>query len=487
MTKKGSNKATFGPASPVQKVFWDDDDTDLIIFGGGAGGGKSAMARMKVLKYVNCPKFEALFVRATNPQLEQSGGLWPTSVELYRQFGAKFTSKPKKFKFPSGATVSMMPCQDDKALANFDGGEYSLILIDEAQNHTFEQFNYLSGRNRSLSKYKSRMILTCNPLKGSWLLGFVEWYLDQVTGVPLPERANVVRYYSIVKGNIVTAYSRKELISKYPGATPKSYRFIPATCHDNPILLKHDPEYLSALENLRTNERNRLLLGSWYAVDEDDGHFKRDWVEMVPDIPPGVSITNCVRAWDFACSLKTETNRDPDYSASVKMAKCSDGYYYILDVQRFRARQHDVEETVIRTAHDDGVYDVTTVIPRDAGAAGKNYARLFRQRLTENGIPARESQVVPTKSKLARFHPFSVVSAPQPGEVKGSVRVLIADWNEDFFNELEAFTGNLKDNKRKHDDMLDACADAFNNLHRTQRVGMMVIPDLKQSRNIRRM
>ena len=110
MTKKGSNKATFGPASPVQKVFWDDDDTDLIIFGGGAGGGKSAMARMKILKYVNCPKFEALFVRATNPQLEQSGGLWPTSVELYRQFGARFTSKPKKFKFPSGATVSMMPC-----------------------------------------------------------------------------------------------------------------------------------------------------------------------------------------------------------------------------------------------------------------------------------------------------------------------------------------------------------------------------------------
>lgn len=44
------------------------------------------------------------------------------------------------------------------------------------------------------------MILTCNPLKGSWLLGFVEWYLDQVTGIPLPERANVVRYYSIVKG-----------------------------------------------------------------------------------------------------------------------------------------------------------------------------------------------------------------------------------------------------------------------------------------------
>jgi predicted phage terminase large subunit-like protein len=452
MSAKKGNKPVFGPASPVQKIFWDDDDTDLIIFGGGAGGGKSAMARMKVLKYIDCPKFEALFVRATNPQLEQPGGLWPTSVELYRQFGAKYTSKPKKFKFPKGSTVSMLPCQDDKALENFDGGEYSLILIDEAQNHTFNQFNYLSSRNRSLSKYKSRMVLTCNPLKGSWLLGFVEWYLDQVTGVPLPERANTIRYYSIVQGNIVTADSKEELIEKYPRAIPKSYRFIPATCHDNPILLKHDPEYLGSLENLRTNERNRLLLGSWYAVDEDDGHFKRDWVEMVPDIPPGVSILNCVRAWDFACSLKTETNRDPDYSASVKMTKCSDGYYYILDVQRFRARQHDVEEKVIQTAKDDGVYDVTVVIPRDAGAAGKNYARVFRQRLTENGIPARESAVVPTKSKLARFHPFSVIAAPPPGEDKGMVRVLIDKWNEDFFNELEGFTGNLKDARRQHDD-----------------------------------
>jgi phage terminase large subunit-like protein len=88
---------------------------------------------------------------------------------------------------------------------------------------------------------------------------------------------------------------------------------------------------------------------------------------------------------------------------------------------------------------------------------------------------------------LARFHPFSVIAAPPPGEDKGMVRVLIDKWNEDFFNELEGFTGNLKDARRQHDDMLDACADAFNNLHRTQRVGLMVIPDLKQNRNIRRM
>ena len=55
MTKKG-NKPVFGPASPVQKVFWDDDDTDLIIFGGGAGGGKSAMAPYEDSQVCKLPK-----------------------------------------------------------------------------------------------------------------------------------------------------------------------------------------------------------------------------------------------------------------------------------------------------------------------------------------------------------------------------------------------------------------------------------------------
>jgi hypothetical protein len=164
------------------------------------------------------------------------------------------TINQKKFKFPNGANVSLLPCGSDRELENFDGGQFSYIIIDEAQNHSFEQFSYLMGRNRSMSKYPPRMVLTCNPLKGNWLLGFVEWYLDKDTGIPLKELANTIRFFSIIGGKIVTASSAEELLLQYPTCTPKTYRFIPATIFDNPVIQKVNPGYLSNLENLKTKE-----------------------------------------------------------------------------------------------------------------------------------------------------------------------------------------------------------------------------------------
>ena len=479
-TKTRTEKPRIGPASPVQKVFFDDDTTDIIIFGGGAGSGKTALCQMKVLKYIDDPNFNAIFIRQTHPQLEMEGGIWSECLKLYPKFGAKKNYKPKKFKFPNGANVSLLPCGSDRELENFDGGQFSYIIIDEAQNHSFEQFSYLMGRNRSMSKYPPRMVLTCNPLKGNWLLGFVEWYLDKDTGIPLKELANTIRFFSIIGGKIVTASSAEELLSQYPTCTPKTYRFIPATIFDNPVIQKVNPGYLSNLENLKTNERRRLLLGSWYAVGEDDGHFKRDWVDVVADIPLDVSIVSCVRAWDFACTLASEKNTNPDYTASVKIAKCNDGKFYILDVTRIRARQHDVEDSVSRLAQEDGTYDCTPIIPRDPGTAGKNYTSMLRRKLSDQGVFARESAVAPNKSKLSRFLPFTVVAHG------GDVKLIKADWNDVFLEELEAFTGQYKDRNMSHDDMVDACSDAFNNLHRVQKIAAMNIPDLQYSKRIRK-
>ena len=61
-----SEKPRIGPASPTQKIFFDDDTTDVIIFGGGAGSGKTALSQMKVLKYVDDPNFNAIFSHEHN-------------------------------------------------------------------------------------------------------------------------------------------------------------------------------------------------------------------------------------------------------------------------------------------------------------------------------------------------------------------------------------------------------------------------------------
>lgn len=477
-----AGKVTYGPASPVQKQFWDDETTDVIIFGGGAGSGKTMLTLLKQLKYIDCEHYRAVFIRKTTTELTQSGGLQEEMRKVYSKFGAKSRLKPQmSYEFKSGAKVSLMSCERDAEVFKFDGGQYTFVCFDEAQNHSFEQFSYLQGRMRTpLSKYKPRMVLTCNPLKGSWLLGFTEWYLDPDTGIPTKEKAGTIRYWAMNKGSLVTADTAEELVELYPSCKPMTYRFIPATVLDNPIQTKLDPHYISKLENLRPNERNRLLLGSWFAVDEDAGHFKREWCKVVPEIPDGVYIESCMRAWDFACTLPSETNKNPDYTAGVKIARCTDGNYYVLNVRHFRARQHDVEEDVIKTAHSDGLYDCTVVIPRDPGVAGKNYATNLRKKLADHGIVAKESAVVSTTSKLKKFLPFTIMAH------SGNVFVVKDTWNDVWFDELESFTGEYKDRNKSHDDMVDATADAFNNLHKAHKPLKFVLPMLSINRNIRK-
>ena len=43
-----------------------------------------------------------------------------------------------------------------------------------------------------------------------------------------------------------------------------------------------------------------------------------------------------VRAWDFAATVPSESNRDPDYTAGVKISRDKMGIYYVEDAYRFR-------------------------------------------------------------------------------------------------------------------------------------------------------
>ena len=62
----------------------------------------------------------------------------------------------------------------------------------------------------------------------------------------------------------------------------------------------------------------------------------------------------------------------------------------------------------------------------------------------------------PVKSKVTRFAPFSSVAQA------GFVNVVKAEWNKEYFDELEIFDGNGK----HHDDMADATSDCFTLLNK---------------------
>lgn len=342
-------------------------------------------------------------------------------------------------------------------------GQYSLVIFDEATDFTEDMIVYLLSRMRNAHvNYSPQMFLMTNPDYDSFLREWIQdFYLDQTTGIPKEELAGVKRYF-FRQGNTMLWYNSKEEAEKIHGSGDasglSSFTFIPATCRDNPPLLKAQPDYISRLMSLPRVEMERLLLGSWFARPSASGLFKREWVGMV-DHPNGRAISR-VRAWDLAFTKPSEQMPNPDWTAGVLISKDKHNVYTVEDVQRMRDRVHEVEKLIFETAVRDG-QDVIISIPLDPAAAAGAYAKDLQRRLAEMGFTVRLSK--PVTSKVTRFAPFSSVAQA------GFVNVVKADWNKDFFDELEIFDGD----KKKKDDQVDGCSDCFLLLNR-----QLVIPNM---------
>ena len=178
----------------------------------------------------------------------------------------------------------------------------------------------------------------------------------------------------------------------------------------------------------------------------DGGMFKRHWFDVVEAAPAGLH--EC-RGWDFAATVP-KPGSDPDWTAGVRIGKSKEGFFYILDVVRFRDSAAAVERSLLATAQRDGK-SCRIRIPQDPGQAGKAQASTFTRLLS--GFTVRA--VPPTGSKETRAAAFAAQCEA------GNVKIVKAPWNTAFFNELETFPFG------KHDDQVDGSADAFTALHDT--------------------
>src|SRR5205809_978024 len=68
------------------------------------------------------------------------------------------------------------------------------------------------SRNRSTCGVRPYIRATCNPDADSWVADFLAWWIDPESGLPIPERAGVVRYYIRVAERIVWADRPEELM-----------------------------------------------------------------------------------------------------------------------------------------------------------------------------------------------------------------------------------------------------------------------------------
>ena len=341
-----------------------------------------------------------------------------------------------------------------------------MVIFDEATDFTEEMIVYLLSRMRNAnSTIKPQMFLMTNPEYNSFLREWIQdFYLDPQTGIPLEDKSGVQRYF-FRQGNKMLWYnslSEAEAIhGKGSSSGISSFTFYPFTCLDNPPLLKAQPDYVSRLKSLPRVEMEKLLLGSWFARVEASQMWKREWVNIVDH--PNARANKRIRSWDFAFTKPSEQNSNPDWTRGVLISKDKQSVYTVEDMVGIRDRVHEVETLIFQTALRDGTETMIS-IPQDPNAAAGAYARDLQRKLSEMGFTVKLVQ--PVKSKITRFAPFASVTQA------GFVNVVRADWNKEFFEELENFDGDPK----KKDDQVDVCSDAFWCLNRELELPSFTLP-----------
>lgn len=443
------------PQSGPQEVF-GSSHADIAIIGGAAFAGKTFSLLLEPLRYLNAQGVTAVIFRRTQQQIRKPGGMWDEARKLYPLFGLTPMGS-LEFRRPDGWTlVKLDGLEYEDDVYNFDSAQLPLICFDQLESFTWFQFFYLLGRNRDPSgKVKPYVRAACNPDPDSWLAKFIEWWIDQETGYPIPERSGVLRWFVRYQDVLYWADSTAELVQRFGAdASPKSVTFIPGTIYDNKIGMAKDPDYIANLKALPLVQRERLLGGNWKIRAKPGLLFRREWLKPL-DVPPSHLIK--VRYWDLAATEATESN-NPAWTVGVQLGKyLHHNRYVILDVRRMQVSPKKVEEAIKNMAGADGT-ETRIGLPQDPGQAGKAQVSYLVGQLAGYTATAKPE----TGDKLTRFGPFSAQCE------HGNVDYVKGPWNDVYFAALE---GLSEDCKIGLDDA-DASSGAFNMLVRAGAVDL---------------
>lgn len=458
-----------GPQEGPQTRFLSTS-ADVCIYGGAAGGGKSWSILYEPLRHVNVKGFNAVIFRRTMAQIMNSGSLWDASFKTYFDYpGASPLKTPRpNWKFPSGANVTFAHLEKEKTIYDYQGTEICLLEFDELTHFSEAQFWYMLSRNRSTCGIKPYVRATCNPDPDSFVAELIQWWWDPETGYAIPERSGVIRYFARVDETIKWGDSREEVLQipgvkeAYESTKEKfltmgleysidqfilSFTFISSSIYDNKELLKANPMYLTNLQAMSLIERERLLNGNWKIRPAAGLFFKRSEANLIEELPN--DIIRWARGWDLAAT-DVDEGGDPAYTAGVLMGKRRNGKYVIASVTNERLRSERVRKHIKNTAIIDRqkYKNVTIRLPKDPGQAGKEQAQSYIKMLSGFNVKT----IAESGSKETRADP---VAAQWQA---GNIEVLIADWNEMYFIQMESFP------EAKFKDMVDATSSAFSEL-----------------------
>lgn len=207
-----------------------------VLYGGAAGGGKSDALLIDALGQVDKPRYRALILRRSYPELQE---LIDRSREYYPAAfpGARFNKTDKRWTFPSGARIEFGYIANDDDVYRYQGQEYSYLGWDEVTHFSEFAYKYLMSRCRSTDPaITCRIRATANP------------------------------------GGKGHAWVKARFIDPAPGLstmmdeeTGQERVFIPSKLKNNPHLAKTD--YGRRLMALPEADRKALLDGDWNAYE----------------------------------------------------------------------------------------------------------------------------------------------------------------------------------------------------------------------------
>jgi predicted phage terminase large subunit-like protein len=201
-----------------------------------------------------------------------------------------------------------------------------------------------------------------------------------------------------------------------------------------------------------------LLDGNWKVKAEAGKVFDRSWFEIVDYVPDGGD--EC-RFWDTAGTAKqmagssgqARRQRDPDYTAGVKIRRVN-GVYYVLDCIAKQIGPAEIDDLIKKTAERDA-----------AEAAGRRATHKVAWETPPGSAGIREDEHLtallggyrrggyrPTGDKYVRSKPLAVEAESR------NVKLLRGTWNEEWLTHMHHQPDIA------HDDIHDASAGAFNAL-----------------------
>ena len=198
------------------------------------------------------------------------------------------------------------------------------------------------------------------------------------------------------------------------------------------------------IEFLNTVElQNKFVFAALYQqnpIPAGAGLFDTSQIDIVEDVPAKLETG---RFYDLAVTAK----KTSDYTAGVLMGIDKDETVYILDVYRVQKTPTQVEAGIVKNAQVDGKGTRIRLEAEKAGIMQLDYL-LQNKILRGYALDAKP----PVGDKYTRAQPFATrVNA-------GKVKMLKANWNRAFLDELDTFPMGA------HDDQVDACSGAYDML-----------------------